>query len=263
MGVIHIKKQTHLKFRSQIGRRKPENIVNVENACPFCDRESLEGIIAEEDSILLLKNKYPVIENADQTVLVESDHCEGDLSTYSKDHLYRLVRFGINQWLSFEQSGRYQSVLFFKNHGPLSGGSMRHPHMQIIGLYDVDYQENIDIAQFEGIPIHIDTQVELNLSTKPRAGFIEFNVIISDLAATHRLADHLQNIVHYVRHHMSDSYNLFFYHCEGKIAVKIVPRYVMSPIYVGFSLVQVPDSIEERAEQVRKLYYSHLSQSLT
>ncbi|WP_429877890.1 DUF4931 domain-containing protein [Fictibacillus sp. NRS-1165] len=32
-------------------------------------------------------------------------------------------------WKKSIQSGHYQFVIFFKNHGPYSGGTLRHPHM--------------------------------------------------------------------------------------------------------------------------------------
>ena len=74
-------------------------------------------------------------------------------------------------------SGEYASVLFFKNHGPMSGGSLRHPHMQIIGLNEMDVNENVKLEQFEGVTIAQNEHVTFNLSVKPRMGFFEFNVI--------------------------------------------------------------------------------------
>ena len=35
----------------------------------------------------------------------------------------------------------------------MSGGSLRHPHMQIIGLNEMDVNENVKLEQFEGVTI--------------------------------------------------------------------------------------------------------------
>ncbi len=68
MGNLH----SHLYFNSDIGSHKPENIIHTEVECPFCDRDRLEGIIAQQGQILLIKNKYPVLQDAFQTVLIET-----------------------------------------------------------------------------------------------------------------------------------------------------------------------------------------------
>lgn len=88
----------HLLFNTSIGVKKPENIRNKMQPCPFCDREQLTGFLAEEGPILLLKNKYPVLENAFQTVLIETDECQGELSEYEPSHLHRLLQFGLKHW---------------------------------------------------------------------------------------------------------------------------------------------------------------------
>ena len=56
----------HIEFNLSIGKQKPESIINTTTKCPFCDRENLEGIIAADGSILLVKNKYPVLEDTVQ-----------------------------------------------------------------------------------------------------------------------------------------------------------------------------------------------------
>src|SRR5690554_5579587 len=117
-----------LQFNTQIGHQKPESIINKDTKCPFCDRENLKDILEERWPFLLIKNKYPVLQDTFQTVLIETIGCQGDLSNYPKNHLYPLISFGIEKWLEMENSGDFKSVIFFKNHGPKSGGSIFHPH---------------------------------------------------------------------------------------------------------------------------------------
>jgi ATP adenylyltransferase/5',5'''-P-1,P-4-tetraphosphate phosphorylase II len=238
----------HIEFNLNIGKQKPESIINTTTKCPFCDRESLEGIIAADGPILLVKNKYPVLQDTVQTVLIETDECTSELSLYPKEHLYRVFRFGIDNWQQMEREGHYKSVIFFKNHGPFSGGTIRHPHMQIIGLNTIDYMDSVYPEHFEGLVIHKDAEIELNLSTKPRVGFFEFNAILSDLTQLNRLADDVQSVTRYILgnfHRNCNSYNLFFYKLDHAIAVKIMPRFVTSPLFIGFAIPQVSSRLED------------------
>jgi ATP adenylyltransferase/5',5'''-P-1,P-4-tetraphosphate phosphorylase II len=249
---------THLHFDTHIGRQKPESIRNREAACPFCNRKELTDIIEQRGSMILLRNKYPVLRDTFQTVLIESDDCHGELSLYPKDHLYALLSFGVDKWLEMEESGQFRSVMFFKNHGPYSGGSIHHPHMQIVGLYQHDYRQHVKESDFEGILIDRQPGVECNLSTLPRAGFFEYNVILSDRGSLPKMADYLQILTHWILNHANrncKSYNLFFYQLEERIIVKVVPRFVTSPLYVGYSLPQVASNLDEVVAEIQHRYF--------
>lgn len=247
---------SHLQFLANVGKQKPRTLANRSVSCPFCDRQSLTGILDEEGPIILLKNKYPVLEGAFQTVLIETDECDSELSVYPKEHLYRLIRFGVKHWLDMEKSGGFTSVVFFKNHGPLSGGTIAHPHMQIVGLDQIDYRLAVYADYFEGICIENGETVELNLSTKPRIGFYEWNVVLGDLDHIDRMADYIQIVTHYILNHFrTNSYNLFFYHLNEKIICKVVPRFATSPYFVGYSIPQVGNNLNEIIEDMRKKYF--------
>lgn len=252
-------KKKYLVFDSNIGKNKPENIINKNAMCPFCLREQLTDIIASEGPILLIKNKYPVLVNTFQTVLIETYECNSDLSIYPKDHLYRVIRFGVGKWLEMIQSGEYASVIFYKNYGPYSGGSIRHPHMQIVGLRDVDYTKNISIETFQGPIIHQDNGVELNLALEPINGFIEFNVRLSQLEYLNQMADYIQIVTHYLLHHFHrncKSYNLFFYQIHGQIFAKILPRFITSPLFIGYSIPQVSSRGLEVVKEIQTIYFA-------
>lgn len=254
-------KERHLLFNTSIGVKKPENIRNKQQPCPFCARDQLSEILVEDGPIILVKNKFPVLENTFQTVLIETDNCNAEFSTYEPEHLHRLVRFGLKYWLEMEESGVYESVIFLKNHGPFSGGSISHPHMQIIGLKDIDYKGCIRKEYFEGIIINEMNGVCFSLSTKPKAGFYEFNVKMSDMGYVEEFGRYLQMAAHYILHHFpfkGTSYNMFFYHLSGEIYVKIVPRFVTTPIYIGYDIPQVPDNLEWMVEQVKGIYFGEV-----
>jgi galactose-1-phosphate uridylyltransferase len=249
---------SHLHFNTSIGVQKPENIRNKDQACPFCERDQLTNLIAVDGPIILLKNKYPVLENAYQTVLIETDDCHAELSTYTKEHLHRLMRFGIKHWLEMEETGTYRSVIFFKNHGPLSGGTLAHPHMQIIGLHDINYKEKAAHEMFEGIVIDEAEEVRFTLSTKPRVGFYEFNIEMKDSEYQEKFAEYLQMAVDYILNHFpfkATSYNLFFHHIDNKIYVKVVSRFVTTPLFIGYGIPQVPSNLEWMAGEMQRIYF--------
>jgi ATP adenylyltransferase/5',5'''-P-1,P-4-tetraphosphate phosphorylase II len=252
---------THLFFNIAIGRGKPENIRNKEQSCPFCARNELTDIIAEEGSIILLKNKYPVLENAFQTVLIETDDCQADLSSYSRDHLVKLFEFGLNQWSSMEESGQFSSVLFFKNHGPLSGGTIAHSHMQIVGLYDINYQEKLKPESFNGITISENNGVSLILSTHPQIGFYEFYIRMSNKKELGTFSYYVQKVVQYLLNGFPfhcNSYNLFFYQYQDETIAKVIPRFITTPIYIGYSIPQLPNNLEWMAEDIKRRYFFEL-----
>ncbi|WP_346355849.1 DUF4931 domain-containing protein [Azotosporobacter soli] len=253
------RKMTHLRFDYDIGRFKPVTVVERGFHCPFCGREQLENILAQEGSIVWLKNKFPVLEDTLQTVLIETEDCQSELSVYNKEHLHRVIRFGVEKWQELVRSGEYSSVLFFKNHGPYSGGTIRHPHMQIIGLKHLDYVPKIPQESFSGDVIVKEAGIELNLATLPKIGFIECNIRLRDPAKIDVMADYIQAVAHYLLHHFHkncNSYNIFFYHLEEEIAVKLVPRFVTSPLFIGYSIPQISSRGAEVVREIQLLYFA-------
>ncbi|HWR38397.1 MAG TPA: DUF4931 domain-containing protein [Patescibacteria group bacterium] len=254
----------HLGFNLKIGARKPETIIHQDAKCPFCDRDCLEDIIDEQGKILLIKNKYPVLQDAFQTILIETDDCHGDLSTYPREHLYAVIRFGVEWWFRMSSDPEYASVIFYKNFGPMSGGTMRHPHMQIVGLKNIDYREFVPEDCFRGVPIFREEGVEFNLSTAPKIGFFEFNVIIKELIYLEKMAEFIKITTHYLLNHFfrdCHSYNLFFYHLEGRIIAKIMPRFVTSPLFVGYSIPQVSTRQDHIVSEIRDRYLRENAES--
>lgn len=250
-------KNSHLHFNTAIGVKKPENIRNKHVACPFCARDELTNLIEVDGPIILLKNKFPVLENAYQTVLIETDDCHAELSTYDHLHLHKLLKFAIRNWLNMDKNNEYESVILFKNHGPLSGGTIAHPHMQIVGLKDINYKENITEEVFEGIIIEEKEDVRFTLSTKPKVGFYEFNIEMNDSRYREAFGEYLQTVVHYILNNFpfrANSYNLFFHHFNRKIYVKVVPRFVTTPLYIGYGIPQVPNNLQWMVNDIQTKY---------
>lgn len=247
-----------LHFNPMIAKDKP-NSIHSNSRCPFCAKDQLNGIVDTRDQMVFLKNKYPVFEETFPMVLIETDECQSELSEYALPHLYNLMTFAFEKWLEMENDERFKSVIFFKNHGPLSGGSIRHPHMQIIGMEKIDYHDNLKEEYFIGDHIISSDALEVNLSTRPMIGFTEFNIRFESLNHLHQAARVIQSICHYSLNRFNggscNSYNIFFYHWLNIFYVKIVPRYVTTPLHVGFGFRQIYNSSEAIVEDLRQHYF--------
>lgn len=268
-----------LDFNISVGRTKPRTMQGMphQSSCPFCDVTHLTDILATEGNIILLKNKYNVMLPSDQLVLIETDVCESDMPEYTPEHMHRLMNFALRHWLTMLNSGDYQAVVLFKNFGPLSGGTIRHPHMQIIGFPSLQPELMYDEREFAGIEVIEQDGVTVNIATQPHVGFTEINVCLTPAAYTdkvtfaegkaispaplprpaaiNKLADYIQGSIAYLRdvHQRNNfSYNLFFYIYEGRIHVRIMPRYPTSPLFIGYNIHLSPTNREQTAADLRE-----------
>ena len=247
-----------IKFNTDIGKIKPATLTHAETACPFCDVEHLTDIIDTDDDIIFLRNKYNVIENADQFVLIEGRECKTDMPAYPKEKMRRVIKMGVKHWKNLLASGKYEEVLFFKNYGVMSGGTIRHPHMQLVGFPKLNSELLFDEAELRGIVIAERDDVEFNISNCPRVGFGELNIVVERGRNLDALADFIQIAVHYVMNFFNKnctSYNIFFYHRAEKIFAKVMPRYATSPYFVGYNIHFLPNNIGRIAEEIKEYYF--------
>lgn len=249
-----------LTFDRSIGRTKRIK-GKKSTTCPFCDVKNLTDIISQEDDMIFLKNKYPTLEKTDQFVLIESAKHDGNISTYSLAEWQKILRYAIKQWKIYYNDPKYRSVLLYKNFGKLSGGSLSHPHMQVIGLLEADGYREINLAYFEGQTVQQKAGVALNVSSHPIMGFLEFNVCF-DETSIDTAAYQIQQVVSYLLNDFNDgtceAYNLFFYKIKDKLYCKIVPRFIVSPYFVGYFISQKFDD-NFTAETINELQTKYLT----
>ncbi len=227
-------------FDRKTNSKKPSTIRNRESSCPFCNREQLAGIVDECDDMIFVNNKFSTLENADMYVLIESNICESDMHTHSIDKVTTLLNFGINKWIDLESSGKYKSVAFFKNKGALSSGTIRHPHMQIIGFRDQNCMNSVKLENVLGHDVIIDDLAPFNLSDNPIVSFLEINIkLIDDIEKFARTVSFLANYMEEIYWGAEASYNFFFYNINGDRFLKIMPRYATSAITLGYDICQV------------------------
>ena len=256
-----------LVFDVQQASGKPDDNRRPGTACPFCDTEGLASIIQLDGDCIWLENKFKTLRATRQTVLIESSDHDADLVTYAPDELHHVMRFALGCWQQMIDSQQYCSVLMYKNKGPLSGGSLVHPHMQIVGLEREDGYAALTSANFGGIDVWRRGRVAVNISTEPIMGFFEVNVSAPqgiaasddahDQAEADLFADAIQVALRYILHEhhggRAESYNLFFYHMDGRTIAKALPRWVVSPYFVGYRLAQVnaETTLDIDAERLR------------
>ncbi len=227
-------------FDRNINSKKPSTIRNRESACPFCDRSQLAGIIEECEDLILINNKFSTLQNADMFVLVESNICESDMHIYDLDKITNLLQYGINKWIELEATGKYKSVAYFKNKGALSSGTIRHPHMQLIGFRDQDCMKSITLENVTGREVLIEGLIPFNLSNNPVVSFLEINLkVTDDIRKFARTVSFLANYMEEIYWGLEASYNFFFYNIEGERYLKIMPRYATSAITLGYDICQV------------------------
>ena len=242
-----------ITFDTTVGRDKPHSAAG--DPCPFCVPDKLVNILETRGDMIWLMNKYPVFHDTWPTVLVETAEHDADLSTYTREKAREVISFGMEKWLETMRRPEFRSVLYFRNYGTMSGGSQRHPHSQIMGLYRYDYTEDLTPADFAGPLIYETADAALTLSDAPMSTMTEFNVLLKPDGDVTAMADFLQTLAKFV---LTDfpirctSYNIFFYRFQGNIAAKLFPRHSASPLYVGYRIKSVMDD-ESRAGMMARL----------
>ncbi len=256
--------QEQLSFITHVAQGKPETIVHHDAACPFCDVAHLTNILAQEADRIWLVNKFRVLADTMQTIIIESSNHQGDWSNYDAATGAAIMDFSLRKWTEMRHDAHYRSVMMYKNFGPRSGGSLSHPHLQIVGLDKIDGYAHIRPENLAGDAFLQLGEATVSIATEPVQGFLEFNVRIPSSQSAADLSDAIRVLTHYVLngyfHGRCDSYNLFFYPTDDGIVCKVVPRFNASPFTVGYLVPQVfqADRIAEIEQEVTKFVHSYL-----
>lgn len=257
-----------LVFELAVSHEKPSSFqAGRSKICPFCDVKNLSNIYQKNEDMIWLKNKFATLRDTVQTVLVESSNHNGDITKYTKSYNRKLFLFSLHCFQKFYYDESYRSVLWYKNFGPVSGGSLIHPHMQIVGLKENNGYKDIRSYNFDGIPVVEKEHVKVNISTHPIMGFTEINVIMADNHDLSLWADWIRASAQYILEKYYNgrctSYNLFFYPLNSGhgMCCKIVPRFTASPYFVGYKISERNDDItlEQEAKELLTFYLEKLA----
>lgn len=241
--------QDPILFKHSIAVQKPRSLQA--DPCPFCQPETLTNILAQDGDKIWLLNKYPVMEKTWQTVVVETAEHEADITTYTSAEWCDILHFGLQHWRETRASGKFRSVIYYRNFGPVSGGSIRHPHGQIIGCEEFDYLREVRPEHLTGEVLHRAPGVEVTFADRPICGLREFNVRLAREEALPEFAEAIRRLVCFLRSAQGlgfGSYNIFFYAAGDAEYCKIIPRGITSPLFLGYGLTQIPD--EEAREKL-------------
>ncbi len=254
-----------IEFNNEQNKKKPVTINKQDVICPFCHREMLAEIYEERGAFKWVKNKFQTFDDADMSLIIETEKCGSNLGYYSTEYATELLEYIIEKYEVMKNKAEYESVIMFKNYGFLSGGSIAHPHSQIVGFKKIDAYSEITKANLTGYLVLTD-EIEINISKLPIANFMEYNFIFSKNQVK-KLAYYLQK---FIRNELENqtykdySYNLFLYQIEGKYCLKYTPRYPVSPYYIGFKIKQIfkEDELQHRAKMLRDFLLANSSEKI-
>ena len=83
-----------------------------------------------------------------------------------------LCGFALDCWQRMIDSDSIAAFSCTRTKGPLSGGSLVHPHMQIVGLEQEDGYASLASANFEGINVWQQGRISVNISAEPIVGVL-------------------------------------------------------------------------------------------
>lgn len=109
--------------------------------CPFCpgSEAQLPGVIAEVAGpeppgwrVRVVPNRFAAVDAHE--VVVESPRHDARLARFDEAQMEAVVRTYRDRLRAMLDRPGTEAVILFRNHGPGSGASLRHPHAQLIGL---------------------------------------------------------------------------------------------------------------------------------
>lgn len=247
-------------FDTSMASKKPRTVGLNEEAsdCQFCKTEKMmktNVVLAKQGKFLWVENKYPILKNTYQTVLLETDTCEEDLTTYSLEYAKELFKFALEKRKELLSVYGFKEVLFFKNHGALADASIKHAHMQLVGL--TNNQLSLEEIQktTKGYTIYEAEGLQVNVSDIPLSEFYEFNICWEKQNVSYDFVYWVQTIIRYLEHFKDgkfQDYNFSFYEFKDTYTIKIFPRKPASLYLLAYGLKQLPNDIQKVALEVRK-----------
>ncbi len=123
-----------LEYNLDLGKTKPDTVHRDEKYCPFCDVAHLKNVMEKRGPMIWLENAYPVLKDSWQTLIIESDDCDGEFSSYTPEYALKLIEFGLEKWQQVKDMGKFRSVVFYSNHGSMAGGTHHQTQSQILGF---------------------------------------------------------------------------------------------------------------------------------
>lgn len=247
-----------ITLNTAASKNKPNTVVSKNGVCPFCnDKKPLilqDGLMLEDrGEMFWAENKFPLLENTYQTLIVETNKCGESIATYDLTYAKELFKFIFECRDKMLNMNKFKEVIFFKNHGVYSDSSISHSHSQLVGLKDQTYSHSEIEDSLNGPVVFEDNNLRVTVSSIPRAEFYEFNVVWNKEHTNEDYVYWVQGLIKYLtvfKHGKFSSYNLVFHETTTENIIKVVPRKPNSIYYIGFGIRQTPNDILQIAEEI-------------
>lgn len=252
-----MKKPNHIILNIKEAASKPNTIQSKTENCPFCSFENLKkerSVLGEKGNMLWIKNKYPVLGGAEQTLIIETNTCDGNLGNYHEDVAKELFRFTLENRETMLQTNQFNEVVLIKNNGARSDGSVHHAHMQLVGFKEAAIAKTSITDSLSGEVAFENEHTKVLLSDNPTGEKYEFAVIWDRESVEMDYVKRVQQVVRYLsifKEGKFQDYNFYFHEDEKIRVLKIVPRGYVSIYLLGFGLKQVPNDLKEIARELR------------
>lgn len=247
--------------------KKEKEIIRKNENCPFCidgfiEKEKYRILsIHENNKVLWIKNKFPISDVLDSTLIIESDKCGESIHNFDLIYLKELIDFIFEKRNEMINSNLYDFVFVYRNYGKESSGSIPHSHTQINGLKknsDVEVYDKVYSYSGDIIESSSNTTAELLFSNEPMTEYMELNICWSEDKIPLDAAFYLQKTIQYMDFYkdgLYESYNLIFNEIEGKKYIKVIYRSskaAFTPYYLAYDISLVFDDNKEIISSIKE-----------
>ncbi len=110
----------------RVGDEKKWSLRSIYNKFPALSPE--EVLARKEDGLLHAITGYGMHE-----VIIENPRHNALIPFMADEEVKNIIRAYKNRYVSMRQNKNIRAVIIFRNHGPMAGTSLEHPHSQVVG----------------------------------------------------------------------------------------------------------------------------------
>lgn len=262
-NILYVESDTSKPNLYLQGRKNENKVEKEKKFCPFCEpgftgiKEGVDNQLIEhhpEEPILWVKNKFPIIDDLEMTLFIETDKCDEHMGTYEVTYIQKLINYMLACKNKMMQTGKYQDVLLFRNYGLQAGGSVPHAHTQLNGIKNPNLQVTYRKDAYEGLLIYQSNRssATCNISDKPFTEYYEFNISWSEENMPYDAALYLQKAISFMNVFKNGSYiayNLDEIDCKHHI--KVIYRANVTVYLLAWDLHLVNKDLEKIVEEFK------------
>ena len=213
--------------------------LRTEPVCPFCDVKGREAYEDFGEGIIFVKNKYNVLEYTKNYLLIEGDGCDVGLHERSDEHLLKVLNVAIDKKNELLFNNEFEEVVIFKQFGIYSSSSVKHGHVQIVGLDKKKTSDDYLLNSLNGIVLYDNENFKVILSENPIGETMEINIEYNQLNL--EVIEKLKLVLNYTVNnsygvYKGGNYSLSLHIINGIKFIKLVERKITSTFKSNFGL---------------------------